>query len=145
MHHKKANPWAEVGEKIAQVLFFIGIIWACVMIPLKWLDYSFEDNERIAQEAYITQMSTPKEQEPNTYISPADEVFIELTKHPPEGVSISTPTTLEEKPMNGRDYQAYIESLPPEVQEEMASDEAEMQRYFAEMAQMAEQQAELQF
>lgn len=41
--------------------------------------------------------------------------------------------------MNDRDYQEFLESLPPEVQEEMASDEAEMQRYFAEMAQMAEQ------
>lgn len=139
MYHKKANPWAEVGEKIAQVLFFIGIVWACVAVPLKWLDASFDDNERIADEAYVSQMPKPTETTETTYISPADEAFIELTKHPPEGAETQTPTTSEENLMNDRDYQEFLESLPPEVQEEMASDEAEMQRYFAEMAQMAEQ------
>lgn len=138
--NKHPSPFAELGEFIAQTLFILGIIWACVAVPLKWLDHSFEENERVANEAYVSQMPKPQEQE--TYISPSDKAFIELTKHPPEGVEIETPTTAEEKPMNDRDYQEFLESLPPEVQEEMAHDEAEMQRYFAEMAQMAEQQAE---
>lgn len=130
------KPLAELGEFIAQTLFILGIIWACVAVPLKWLDHSFDDNERIA-EAYVSQMTKPKEQE-TTYISPSDKALIELTKHPPEGAETQTPTTAEETTMNDRDYQEFLESLPPEVQKKMASDEAEMQ-YFAEMAQMAEQ------
>lgn len=137
MNNQQPSLFAELGEFVGKVLFFFGVVWACLVLPSKWVEHSNADNERIAQEAYITQMSTPQEQE--TYISPSDKAFIELTKHPPEGAETQTPTTAEENLMNDRDYQEFLESLPPEVQEEMASDEAEMQRYFAEMAQMSEE------
>lgn len=88
MMNKQPSPLAELGEFIAQTLFILGIIWACVAVPLKWLDHSFEENERVANEAYLSQMPKPKE---TTYISPADKAFIELTKHPPEGGGNSNP------------------------------------------------------